>query len=296
MDKAGGTSASSSTRGASAARAALRRARAPANAQIRRWYECIGHPRRRGVRRRAMQETETTTVTTDASTEDVSVAPNQRARASNEAKTTVSFTSHHTFALAFDAPDPHLLRAWMKDPRHLLVASYGEENVREAPDSEGGPGGEGMLWRVRLPSVKVLAWSVVPTFDVLAVLEDGGVVFTSDHIELSGSAVPKSFMGMDFSLYSRLALTQSEYAEAPPQEQVISAENSLELGVDLPRRLARLPGVRATGNTIIRAILKAVDSSARKRLRKSFEDWTEAQEQGTDGKAKGKGKGEGEGE
>ena len=173
------------------------------------------------------------------------------------------------------------LNEWITNPKLLLIASYGEANVTEASgQSAGGAGGERSVWCVTLPKVKVFSWTVIPSFDISATVKPNGVVFTSDRIVLDGINIPDSLRNtkIEFSLFSQLYL-EEEGGEGRTSEGAASsmvAQNALTLGVYLPRGLSRLPGVKRTGNTIVRAILNSVDRTAKYKLMKSFQNYVKS--------------------
>jgi len=197
-------------------------------------------------------------------------------------KETAYFSQDHTFRLEFDhTRDPRndidrvdskrALVEWIRSPEQLLIASYGKDNVSHIGVKKGD-----LKWCVLLPPVRIFGWKVLPSFDVTAQLEDEGVTFTSQEIILDGNGgiakLKKS--AIEFSLYSRMRLQHSEEDKRDSVcKTTMVAENVLMLGVALPSRLARAPGVKQTGNAIVKAILSAVDKSAKKRLKKSFEVW-----------------------
>ena len=83
---------------------------------------------------------------------------------------------------------------------------------------------------------------------------------------------------IEFSLFSQLYL-EEEGGEGRTSEGAASsmvAQNALTLGVYLPRGLSRLPGVKRTGNTIVRAILNSVDRTAKYKLMKSFQNYVKS--------------------
>jgi len=177
------------------------------------------------------------------------------------------------------------LNRWITNPKLLLIASYGEDNVQEI--GNGGGGGDGRekssVWCVTLPKVKVFSWTVVPSFDISATVEQNGVVFTSDRIVLDGIGIPDSLRNtrLEFSLYSHLYVEEEEEEKKREEEEseelssssTMVAQNALTLGVYLPRGLSRVPGVKRTGNIIVRTILNSVDRTAKTKLLKSFQEY-----------------------
>jgi hypothetical protein len=167
------------------------------------------------------------------------------------------------------------LNRWITNPKLLLIASYGEDNVHEIVHG-GGDGGEKSVWCVTLPKVKVFSWTVVPSFDISATVEQNGVVFTSDRIVLDGIGIPDSLRNtrLEFSLYSHLYVEEVESGEEElSSSSTMVAQNALTLGVYLPRGLSRVPGVKRTGNIIVRTILNSVDRTAKTKLLKSFQEY-----------------------
>lgn len=181
------------------------------------------------------------------------------------------------------------LNRWITNPKLLLIASYGEDNVHEVVNGSGSGSGSGRdassreksVWCVTLPKVKIFSWTVVPSFDISATVEENGVVFTSDRIVLDGIGIPDSLRNtkLEFSLYSHLYVEdETDLEKAPVLSDVSSsstmvAQNALTLGVYLPRGLSRLPGVKRTGNIIVRTILNSVDRTAKTKLLKSFQEY-----------------------
>ena len=129
--------------------------------------------------------------------------------------------------------------------------------------------------------MKVFSWTVIPKFDIRATVKPNGVVFTSDRIILDGINIPESLRDtkIDFSLFSQLYVDEVEIPETEGGAQggddlcvsTMVAQNALTLGVYLPRAISILPGVKKTGNIIVRTILNSVDRSAKFKLMKSFE-------------------------
>mmetsp|Transcript_2567 Transcript_2567/g.8764 ORF Transcript_2567/g.8764 Transcript_2567/m.8764 type:complete len:304 (+) Transcript_2567:64-975(+) len=173
------------------------------------------------------------------------------------------------------------LSEWITNPKLLLVASYGEDNVKEAEDK--GYGGDDdddgiSVWSVTLPKVKVFSWTVIPSFDISATVLPNGVVFKSNYIVLDGINIPDSLRNtkIEFDLFSQLYLEEGREGGT---SSTMVAQNALALGVYLPRGLSRLPGVKRTGNIIVSAILNSVDRSAKYKLMRSFERYMSSKAQ-----------------
>lgn len=168
------------------------------------------------------------------------------------------------------------LNNWITNPKLLLIASYGEDNVHETVSGDQNE----KIFFVTLPKVKIFSWTVVPSFDISATVEQNGVVFTSDSIRLDGTGIPDSLRStkIAFSLYSHLYVEEQEEEQGLQGNGMGSvstmvAQNALRLGVYLPKLASRLPGVKRTGNIIVRTILNSVDRSAKNKLMKSFQDY-----------------------
>ena len=173
------------------------------------------------------------------------------------------------------------LSEWITNQKLLLVASYGEDNVKEAEDK--GYGGDDdddgiSVWSVTLPKVKVFSWTVIPSFDISATVLPNGVVFKSNYIVLDGINIPDSLRNtkIEFDLFSQLYLEEGREGGT---SSTMVAQNALALGVYLPRGLSRLPGVKRTGNIIVSAILNSVDRSAKYKLMRSFERYMSSKAQ-----------------
>ncbi|QDZ20361.1 hypothetical protein HOP50_04g28770 [Chloropicon primus] len=204
------------------------------------------------------------------------------------------FSQDHEFKVDFDhafqggVAGRTMLGEWVTNPGLLLVASYGEDNVRRAEGDESQQEeDEGTsVWHVTLPKVKIFSWQVQPSFDISATVMPNGIVFTSKSIVLDGTNIPDSLKStqIEFSLFSQLYL-EDEDAEGESSERVqgrssMIAQNALTLGVYLPKRLSRLPGVKRTGNIIVRTILNSVDRSAKNKLVMSFQNYRKSREMG----------------
>jgi len=249
-----------------------------------------------------------------ASTSVVETTTTTATTTTQKRKGATYFTQDHEFRIDFDHAvqlsfdedvdgDPEtedlkvnagekLLKEWITNPELLLIASYGEDNVKLREVSEmvqeenESTSSQNSVWCVTLPRVKLLSWTVIPMFDIRASVKPNGVIFTSDRIVLDGIGIPDSLRNtkIEFSLFSKLYVQEEDpnnsnakdhEAQIPLSSNVSTmiAQNALTLGVYLPKAVSRLPGVKRTGTIIVRTILNSVDRTAKKELMKSFQEY-----------------------